>query len=90
MYRIKLTVAATAFTATSLALMAPAAAERAEHSRGVGVCVSQIAIASEDILGLPNLGMAIRELGRNGELAPLLDSSRNSCGEPPGPGHLGG
>lgn len=64
-----------------------ARAERAETSNGVGVCISQVAIAPDEILGVNSLGSAIRTIA-GPELPAFLNESRGACGEPPGPGHL--
>ncbi|MEA3077000.1 MAG: hypothetical protein QOF60_1908 [Actinomycetota bacterium] len=72
----------------AIGMAAPAGAELAAKSNGVGVCISQVAIAPEQILGVSSLGQVIRKLGSTGDLHPLLDGARNTCGEPPGPGHL--
>ncbi len=73
--------------AAVLGLAGPASAEKAATSNGVGVCLSQVAI-DPSLVGLNNLGEHMRTLG--GTTPSELDGLRNACGEPPGPGHLGG
>jgi hypothetical protein len=73
--------------ALSLAMAGPVGAERAAKSNGVGVCLSQVAIASG---GIGWLARSAASPGTPGSDVPTaLDGARNACGEPPGPGHLG-
>jgi hypothetical protein len=85
----KMMLVGAAGCALVVATAGAASAERAAKSNGVGVCLSQVALDTSDILGFDRLGIALSGAARSGELAPLLSGSRNSCGEPPGPGHLG-
>ena len=71
-------------------LATPAGAVRAERNNGVGVCVSQLALASETFLDVPHLGTFVRDVAHEANVGDVLAGARNTCGEPPGPGHLGG
>jgi hypothetical protein len=63
--------------------------EEAHPNQGAGVCVSQIAIMPELLeLGVTNLGQAARVAARQKFLVEYLDTLRDECGNPPGPGHL--
>lgn len=77
-----------AFPATAVSA---ATGERAANSNGVGVCVSQLAI-DPSIIGVDRLGEGMSATagpGTAGSGIPAsLDGARNTCGEPPGPGHL--
>jgi len=71
--------------------------EVATNSNGVGVCMSQVAIQPE-LLGASRLGAVVSSAAEPGtpgsEVPELLDGVdgdvglRNTCGGPPGPGHL--
>ncbi|MGY1744014.1 hypothetical protein [Blastococcus sp. SYSU D00695] len=57
----------------------------------MGVCVSQIAIMPELLgVGATNLGQAARVAAQERFLLEELAGLRNTCGNPPGPGHLSG
>jgi hypothetical protein len=85
-----ITTAAFAVQPAAAAWSAPTG-ERAARSNGVGVCLSQVAI-DPTIIGVTHLGEAIHSIagpGTPGSDAPAsLEDLRNTCGEPPGPGHL--
>lgn len=82
--------AGTGVAALTLALAGTAGAdERASKNQGVGVCMSQVAINPE-FVDAPRLGSFARSLAKEQQLVAELDGLRNACGEPPGPGHLGG
>jgi hypothetical protein len=87
--RIKAGVAVAAFGWGMGLAAQPAGADLAARNNGVGVCTSQIAIASEEILGASNLGEVVASLAASRSVPASLDGMRNTCGEPPGPVHLG-
>jgi len=78
------------------ALASPAFASPPEFPHGVGVCMSQVAIAPE-LLGAERLGDVMREFAGKGspgsDVKLLHDDFRGDgpggCGAPPGPRHLG-
>ncbi len=72
--------------AAALLVAAPAGAEIATTSNGVGVCFSQLALDPSQV-GATHLGEAIKGMA-GPDLPSQLDGARNACGEPPGPGHL--
>jgi len=81
--------------AMAAALASPAAAGPPETPHGVGVCMSQVAIAPE-LMGAERHGDIMSELAGKGtpgsDVKLLLDDFRGDgpggCGAPPGPGHL--
>src|SRR5262245_20915094 len=90
-------VAATlASGAMAAAFASPASASPPEFPHGVGVCMSQVAIAPE-LAGAERLGDVVTEFAgkssSGSDVKLLLQDFRGDgaggCGAPPGPGHLG-
>ena len=69
------------------AVAAPVSAEKAEQSRGNGVCMSQLAaLGYISEFELDRVGQLFS--GEKGGTPGLLSGEfGNECGEPPGPGH---
>jgi hypothetical protein len=85
----KLIAASGCVVALLLVTAGPAGAERAARSNGVGICISQLAI-EPSILEASSLGEVMGEIA-GPDLPAIINEDfelRNTCGEPPGPGHL--
>lgn len=86
---------ATSVGAISAVSGAPASAEPPEHPHGVGVCISQLAVAPE-LVGLDHLGeLAVGGAGPGSPgsdvpsgLGDVRGDGPGGCGAPPGPRHL--
>lgn len=73
--------------AAAPALAAPEPRDVAQKSKGLGVCVSQVAV-QPGLIGVERLGQAARELAQDKMIQEEQAGLRNACGGPPGPGHL--
>ena len=69
------------------AVAAPVSAEKAEQSRGNGVCMSQLAaLRYISEVGFDRVGQLFSD-AKSDTPGLLSDEFGNVCGEPPGPGH---